>query len=250
MSADFAPLRELIETSPLITTARARGSGKPEAAVEAAEGVVGPLSQSYRWWLTEYGEGAFNATEIASVAPPTPDTVDVTTELEGERLCFYRESDGCGGSFHFALDQWDGEEHPVVRRDHFTGEEDEEFADSFAGFLTVQVALHSGLGEGPNPTIARLWRSTPGVLLPNGVSVYGPHVIRERNDTYEVREYAPDWVLVGDDSGGRGLFMRHHGRDRTSVYALDLGAVEHDVEANGELLTGDLVGWLAAEAYG
>ncbi|WP_340374305.1 NADAR family protein [Streptomyces sp. SS7] len=62
--------------------------------------------------------------------------------------------------------------------------------------------------------------------------------------------YAPDWVLVGDDSGGRGLFMRRHDRDRAAVYGLDLGAVEHDIEAVGELLTDDLLGWLAEGAGG
>ncbi|MEU1184927.1 hypothetical protein ABZ464_46415 [Streptomyces sp. NPDC005820] len=247
MSGDFAPLRELVEVSASIATRP--GSGKSEAAIRAAEGWVGPLSQSYRWWLAEYGEGTIDMMEVASVAPLTNlHTIDVTTQLDGDRLCFYREPEG-GDSFWFALDRWDGEEHPVIRRDHLTGD-DQEFADSFTGFLAVKVALLSGLGEGPNPTITRLWRSRPGVLLPNGVSLYGPHVIRERNDTYEVREYAPDWVLVGDDSGGRGLFMRLHGPDRGSVYGLDLGAVEHDIEGSGELLTGDLIGWLAEGAGG
>ncbi|MGW0846561.1 hypothetical protein ACWD26_41840 [Streptomyces sp. NPDC002787] len=41
---------------------------------------------------------------------------------------------------------------------------------------------------------------------------------------------------------------RHHGRDRAAVYGLDLGAIEHDIEGNGELLTGDLIGWLAEGA--
>ncbi|MEE1806343.1 hypothetical protein [Streptomyces sp. BE133] len=58
--------------------------------------------------------------------------------------------------------------------------------------------------------------------------------------------YAPDWVLVGDDGGGGGLFMRRHGRDRTRVYRLDLGAIDEDVEADGDPMTDDLLGWLSA----
>ena len=76
--------------------------------------------------------------------------------------------------------------------------------------------------------------------------VYGPQAIRERNETYEVREYAPDWVLIGDDSGGSGLFMRRHGRDRTSVFRLDLDAIEPDVERGGERVTDDLIGRLGS----
>ncbi|MFD4857997.1 hypothetical protein [Streptomyces atratus] len=58
--------------------------------------------------------------------------------------------------------------------------------------------------------------------------------------------YAPDWVLVGDDGGGGGLFMRGHGRDRTRVYRLDLGAIDEDVEADGDPMTDDLLGRLSA----
>ncbi|WP_406499491.1 SMI1/KNR4 family protein [Streptomyces sp. NBC_00846] len=58
--------------------------------------------------------------------------------------------------------------------------------------------------------------------------------------------YAPEWVLIGDDSGGGGLFMRRHGRDRTRVHRFDLGAIGEDVEADCELLTDDLIGWLEA----
>ncbi|WP_053718411.1 SMI1/KNR4 family protein [Saccharothrix sp. NRRL B-16348] len=239
MDVDFVLLRELVETGSAIDAAR--DGGRSEASIRAVESAVGPLSRSYRWWLTHYGGGTVGGTEIATVVPG-PETF--TGRLDGERLCFYQEAD-CGDSYHFALDRRVGEEHAVVRRDHRTGDE-EQVAESFAGFLSTREALAAGLGDGPNPTIARLWRSTPGVLLPDGVLVYGPQAIRERNETYEVREYAPHWVLIGDDSGGGGLLMRRRGRDRTSVFRLDLGAIEPDVERAGDRLTDDLIGWLAA----
>lgn len=84
--------------------------------------------------------------------------------------------------------------------EHGTGDE-EQVAGSFAAFLSTREALAVGLGDGPNRAITRLWRSTPGGCYPNGVRVYGPQAIRERNETHEIREYAPDWVLIGDDGG-------------------------------------------------
>ncbi|MCM2387807.1 SMI1/KNR4 family protein [Streptomyces albipurpureus] len=253
MDPDLVLLRQLIEGSAIISARP--GRGLPEPAVRAAESVVGALPGSYRWWLTTYGSGTLHGTEIATIAPEehrdAPESLLAPGRLMGNRLHFYEEPDG-GDSFSFALDQSDQsghQEYPVLRRDHFTGEE-ERYAEGFAGFLTVQTALASGLGDGPNPTIARLWRTTPGVLLPNGIHIYGPGSISERNKTYEVRKYAPPWVLVGDDSGGRGLLMRHHGKDRTSVYRLDLGALDESIATSGERVTGDLLGWLNQGAEG
>ncbi|GGT41949.1 hypothetical protein P6B95_40190 [Streptomyces atratus] len=40
--------------------------------------------------------------------------------------------------------------------------------------------------------------------------------------------------------------MRRHGRDRTRVYRLDLGAIDEDVEADGDPMTDDLLGRLSA----
>ncbi|WP_329595556.1 SMI1/KNR4 family protein (plasmid) [Streptomyces sp. NBC_01005] len=247
MRPDLVLVRELIEESPVISARP--GAGVPDAWIRASESVVGTLPPSYRWWLTEYGNGTSAGARIATVAPPGTGSAgddDITGgwRLDGDRLCFCAEPDG-GDTYHFALDRQSGEEYAVVRRDPGSGQE-ELVADTFAGFLTVQVALSNGLGAGPTSTLAGLWRSTPGVLLPNGVLIYGPHTILERNETYQVGEYAPDWVLIGDDSGGGGLFMRRHPCNRTRVYLLDLGAGEQDIDSCGvsEKLTDNLLDWL------
>lgn len=71
---------------------------------------------------------------------------------------------------------------------------------------TAELAeVSEPLAPPPNVTMARLWRRTPGLYLLDGTAIYGPHSIRERNETYEAAEYCPEWVLIGDDGGGRDI---------------------------------------------
>ncbi|GAB2950664.1 hypothetical protein GCM10027280_43910 [Micromonospora polyrhachis] len=254
MEPDLTLLRELVEGTPILSTHP--GRGVPEEWICQVEAMLGPLPPSYRWWLTEYGSGTLGGAGIATIAPPNlrvyaDDDLTAPWRLADGLLCFYAEPD-CGDSYHFvhpghrspgsvASAEW-----PVVRRDVFGDEEP--FAESFAGFLSISVARAAGLGDGPTPALARLWRSTPGVLLPNGVMIYGPQIITERNETYEVDDYAPHWVLIGDDSGGGGLFMRRHGRDRASVHHLDFGAISSDTVAASEKVADDLLVWLRGGA--
>ncbi|MFE7133963.1 SMI1/KNR4 family protein [Streptomyces sp. NPDC057638] len=249
MHSDLVLLRELIDGSPLIGAAP--GRGKPEAVIVRVEAEVGALAPSYRWWLREYGEGTLGGVEIGTVRADRWDDLTADGEcadlgglwLSEGRLTFFADQDG--GERYAFVPGGAGQEHPVVRLDPLNGEE-ERVAESFAGFLAVWTARALGLRDGPNPSVARLWRSTPGVSLPNGVLIHGPHTLRERNETFEIGRYAPGWTLVGDDSGGSGFFMRHHGRDRSSVYRLGLGAVGGDVAEYGERVTDDLMGWVAA----
>lgn len=79
------------------------------------------------------------------------------------------------------------------------------------------------LAAAPNPTIAGLWRMTPGLYLNDGTAIYGPHSIAERNETYE---YVPGWVLIGDDGGGRaGVPDARITRVRSAVWATRGGGV-------------------------
>ncbi|MFF3554815.1 hypothetical protein ACWD4V_23940 [Streptomyces tsukubensis] len=244
MQPDFALLRELVATVPGI--AAEPGRGKTEDAIRAAESVVGPLCPAYRWWLAEYGEGSLHRAGVGTVAPlHWIGAIDVLDGWEGgDRLWFHRAGDG-GDTYGFELGSGDGPELPVVRRDHFTGEE-ERFADSFAGFLTVWTALACGLQDGPNPSVARLWRRTPGAVLPDGTVVYGPALLKDRNEAHEMQRRAPHWVLVGDDGRGTGLFMRRHGRDRTTVYRLPADDAANDIGERGDFVTDDLYGWIEA----
>ncbi|QUF03732.1 SMI1/KNR4 family protein [Actinosynnema pretiosum subsp. pretiosum] len=222
MLPDMTLLRQLVDSAPSI---RPWSTPAPEGLLRSVELSAGTaLPRSYRWWLAEFGGGVVDGTPLG------------TQEFDADGLVFWRDGD-CGAAYRFG-DEVGGERCVV-------GDEGV-VAESFAGFLTTRVALALGLRDGPNPAVARLWRATPGVLLDNGVHVYGPDSFGERNATVEVARYAPHWVLVGDDSGGAGLFMRRHGRDRESVHRLDLGAVGPDVAEDGELVTADLVGWVEA----
>ncbi|MEU9339937.1 hypothetical protein AB0D74_01755 [Streptomyces sp. NPDC048278] len=59
----------------------------------------------------------------------------------------------------------------------------------------------------PTPLVA-LWSVRDGLLTESGVCVYEAGCIGERNATYEVAQYAPGFVLIGDDSGGCGFLLR------------------------------------------
>ncbi|MGW6004529.1 SMI1/KNR4 family protein [Oerskovia enterophila] len=258
MTPDLAMLRDLVESTPEIR--RWPGSGAPESWVRAAEAQVGRLPASYRWWLTEARAGRIGHLDVASLADPehvaeADDALTAGWRLAAGRLCFASEPDGAE-TFSFALDRTGGNgEHPVVRVDGIDGSE-EVVAETFAGFVSVQVALLRGLADGPNPVVAELWRSTPGVLRPDGITVHGPHRFSEVNAAHDVPHLAPHWMLVGEDGEEAGLFVRRHGRDRTSVHRLDLAAFARSrpgeggsrIEAEGELLTTDLLGLLGGDS--
>ncbi|MFJ6679700.1 DUF4303 domain-containing protein [Microbacterium sp. NPDC091382] len=114
-------------------------------------------------------------------------------------------------------------------------------------------ASDAHISAAPNPSLAGLWRVTDGLELDDGTTLYSAADIAERNETYEVAEYAPGWLLVGDVSGGYGYLMRsapgefrpERGRSAAEVFRLDLGAITSDVPGEADFVTDDLVGWIA-----
>ncbi|MCL1853669.1 MAG: SMI1/KNR4 family protein [Peptococcaceae bacterium] len=50
-------------------------------------------------------------------------------------------------------------------------------------------------------------RYSDGLYLENGVSLYSANEIIERNTTYEISDYCEGFLLIGDDSGGRGFLI-------------------------------------------
>ncbi|MFE6055562.1 hypothetical protein ACFQ6N_32855 [Kitasatospora sp. NPDC056446] len=91
----------------------------------------------------------------------------------------------------------------------------------------------------PAPLLA-LWAVRDGLLTDSGTAVYPAGCLGERNATYEVALYAPGFVLVGDDSGGRGFLLRA-GDPRSAVFSSDLG----DLGPEGfEVESPDFASWI------
>lgn len=77
-----------------------------------------------------------------------------------------------------------------------------------------------------------------GVPREDGLMIYAPEQVAERNQTYEVAQYLPDHLMVGDDSGGQGILVDSSG----AVWICGMGAL--DVECR-EPLTAHLTQWVA-----
>ena len=91
----------------------------------------------------------------------------------------------------------------------------------------------------PAPLVA-LWSVRDGLLTESGVAVYSAGDIGERNATYEVAQYAPGFLLVGDDGGGRGFLLRADDQD-SAVFSSGLGDLE---PAGFDVVSADFASWI------
>ena len=77
------------------------------------------------------------------------------------------------------------------------------------------------LSINPGSWITRFWWSCDGAMIEDLVKIYSTDEIAERQQTYEIAEYFPEYLLIGDDSGGRLILV-----DRSVIerfYLLDSG---------------------------
>lgn len=58
----------------------------------------------------------------------------------------------------------------------------------------------------------------------SGVFLYSITDLMERNNTYEIQKYAPDFFMIGQD-GDLGFFIKISDRNDDAIYSLGLGAV-------------------------
>jgi hypothetical protein len=79
-------------------------------------------------------------------------------------------------------------------------------------------------------------------VVADGFVLYSCAELPERNATFEVGTYAPGFVAVGDDNGGRALVMRG-GSGRSPVFLVGHGTV---LPACMIQIAGSLSEWLAA----
>jgi hypothetical protein len=83
-------------------------------------------------------------------------------------------------------------------------------------------AADAAAGEVLHPRLLDLYALSDGFSADDGATVYEAAAIAERNDTFEVGRYAPGYLLIGDDSGGRG-FLLAVDDPQSPVYVSDLG---------------------------
>lgn len=74
------------------------------------------------------------------------------------------------------------------------------------------------------------------------VLLYGQSDFVERNETFEIQQYLPNWVAIGDDGGGVAILMRMDGS--SSVYCCGHGAIG---SSDPKLVADSFAAWLAAD---
>ena len=70
-----------------------------------------------------------------------------------------------------------------------------------------------------------LLKAADGFSMNNGLTIYSSSDVIERNRTFEVDIYAPGFIAIGDDGGGRCVLISVHGGE---VYLVDQGSMDAD----------------------
>jgi hypothetical protein len=89
--------------------------------------------------------------------------------------------------------------------------------------------------------IEALYAAADGFMTSSGITVYGAEDLVERNETFEIEEFSPGYLLIGDNSGGMGFLVARNGPDE-AVYSSDLG----DLDIKGfRKLADSMAQWIA-----
>jgi hypothetical protein len=103
------------------------------------------------------------------------------------------------------------------------------------------AAIQQTLGRTFPAAYVAFLRCTDGMYVPTVISLYlyATGELAERNATYEVPIYLPDWLLIGSDGGGRGILLDCASEPGT-VYIVGLGSLRR---ADAEVLAPDMAAW-------
>lgn len=88
-------------------------------------------------------------------------------------------------------------------------------------------------------TYVKILKSANGFSLKSGVIIYSSDELVERNKTFEVEKYAPGYLAIGDDSGGRSILIPLTG---AGVFLVDQGSMDPD---DFESISISLTDWIA-----
>lgn len=100
----------------------------------------------------------------------------------------------------------------------------------------VELKLHTKL-----PTSYKeLLQSSNGVYTNEGIIIYGTEDLIERNETWETKVYAPGFISIGDDSGGKVILLSQDSENKEVliVYTGDMNP------ENATLISNDLIQWV------
>lgn len=101
------------------------------------------------------------------------------------------------------------------------------------------TALEQQLGHALPRSLRDLLQSANGIYLSNGTVLYRCDDLAERNATFEVEEYAPGYLVIGDDSGGSAILIS---LTTEGVYLADQGCMD---PAYANLIGDSLASWVA-----
>ena len=76
----------------------------------------------------------------------------------------------------------------------------------------------------------------------NKAHLYSTEILLERNQTYNVEEFCPEYFNIGDDAGGSAILIKYDTSD-TSVYLVGHGAMD-PAHVFYERIGNNLPGWL------
>ncbi|MGG3129937.1 SMI1/KNR4 family protein [Bacillus pumilus] len=86
-----------------------------------------------------------------------------------------------------------------------------------------------------------LLKQSNGCSIGSNLLLYGTEDIAERNATWEVQQYASDYVAIGDDGGGQ-VFLMRLAEEEKKVWIVDAGVMNPQ---HAELMTGNLLKWVS-----
>ncbi|MGE6630404.1 SMI1/KNR4 family protein [Bacillus sp. NPDC077027] len=86
-----------------------------------------------------------------------------------------------------------------------------------------------------------LLKQINGFSIDGELLIYGTEDIVERNETWEVHDYANGYVEIGDDGGGQ-VFLMRQAEEEKKVWIVDAGVIDPQ---HVEMMTLDLIKWVS-----
>ncbi|MED4070060.1 SMI1/KNR4 family protein [Priestia endophytica] len=116
-----------------------------------------------------------------------------------------------------------------------------------AGLIKNKAASEAEIREVENlmkitlPNVYKdLLRYTNGFLKDDSLFIYGTEDIKERNEAWEVDEYASGYISIGDDGGGN-VFLMLQNEDEKEVLVSDSGDMN---PGHATIATLDFIKWV------